>query len=142
MRPPKPLIHLVGRVQGAVYRASRGRLLGRVGRAKVLLLTTTGRRSGMARTVPLLHVVDGGRLVVVASLGGHDTHPAWYRNLQADPRATVTIGGRTVAVSARDADPAEAEALWPALIAVYPAWEAYRGRTTRRFPVVILAPES
>lgn len=138
MRPPKPLIRLIGRVQGAVYRATRGRMFGRVGAAKVLLLTTTGRRSGQRRTVPLLHIVDDGRLVIVASLGGHDTHPAWYLNLRAAPHATVTIGGRTVAVSARDADPTEVEALWPALTAVYPAWEEYRGRTTRRFPVVIL----
>jgi deazaflavin-dependent oxidoreductase (nitroreductase family) len=142
VRPPKPLIRLIGRVQGAVYRTSRGRLLGRVGRAEVLLLTTTGRRSGVKRTVPLLHVVDGGRFVVVASLGGHDTHPAWYLNLRADPHATVTIGGRSLAVSAHDADPAEAEALWPALVAAYPAWEDYRRRTTRRFPVIILTAES
>jgi deazaflavin-dependent oxidoreductase (nitroreductase family) len=136
------LIRLIGRVQGAVYRASRGRLLGRVGRAKVLLLTTTGRLSGVERTVPLLHVVHGSRLVVVASFGGHDTHPAWYLNLRAAPHATVTIGGRTIAVSARDADPSEIEALWPALTAVYPAWEEYRSRTTRRFPVVIMTPQT
>ncbi len=106
----------------------------------MLLLTTTGRRSGGERTVPLLHVVDGGRLVVVASLGGHDTHPAWSLNLRAAPQAIVTIDGRTIAVSARAADPSEVEVLWPAPTAVYPAWEEYRSRATRRFPVVILTP--
>ena len=140
MRPPKPLIRLIGRLQGAVYRASGGRLLGRVGPARVLLLTTTGRRSGTPRTVPLLFIHDGDRFVIVASQGGHDTHPAWYVNLRANPYATVQVGVRVVPVHARDADPAEVERLWPALVAVYPAWEGYRARTSRRIPVVLLDP--
>ena len=140
MRPPKPLIRLLGRLHGAVYRASGGRLLGRVGPARVLLLTTAGRRSGTPRTVPLLFIPDGERFVLVASQGGHDTHPAWYLNLRANPDATVQIGARVVPVLARDADPAEVERLWPALVAVYPAWEGYRARTSRRIPVVLLDP--
>ena len=140
LRPPKLLIRLTGRLQATVYRASGGRLLGRVGQARVLVLTITGRRSGTPRTVPLLFIPDGERFVIVASQGGHDTHPAWYLNLRAHPDATVRIGARVMPVTARDADAAEAERVWPELVAVYSRWEEYRLRTTRRFPIVFLSP--
>ena len=106
MRFPKPMIRLLGRVQGAIYRATGGRWVGKVGSAGVLLLTTTGRRSGKSRTVPLLYVPDGDAFVIVASQGGHDTHPAWYLNLLANPAATVQIGKRVMNVRARWAGPA------------------------------------
>jgi F420H(2)-dependent quinone reductase len=124
------------------YRLSRGRVAAHVpGGGPICLLTTTGRRSGRPRTVPLLYIpYDDDRIVVVASHGGMSTHPAWYLNLIADPRATVDIGSRHRPMTARVATDAERTELWPALTAVYPHFDAYRRRTDRLIPVVILGP--
>ena len=138
MRWPKPLIRLLGRLHGPLYRATGGRVFGNVGNARVLLLTTTGRRSGRPRTVPLLYVPDGDAFVIVASQGGHDTHPAWYLNLRANPAATVQIGNTTRIVHAEQLAAADRERLWGALVAAYPDYEEYRTRTDRAFPVVAL----
>ena len=138
MRFPKPMIRLLGRVQGAIYRATGGRLVGRVGRAGVLLLTTTGRRSGKFRTVPLLYVPDGEAFVIVASQGGHDTHPAWYLNLRANPAATVQIGNRVMNVTAEELTAEARDRMWAALVAVYAGYAEYRTRTSREFPIIAL----
>ena len=140
MRFPKPLIRLLGRVQGPIYRATGGRLVGKVGKAGVLLLTTTGRRSGKSRTVPLLYVPDGDAFVVVASQGGHDTHPAWYLNLRANPAATVQIGKRVTIVQAEELTGEARDRLWAALVAVYAGYAEYRIRTSREFPIIALRP--
>ncbi len=140
MRFPKVLIRLTGRIQRVLYRASGGRIGGRVGKAGVLLLTTMGRRSGKARTVPLLFVPDGDGFVIVASLGGHDAHPAWYRNLRANPVAAVQVGRTTTRVESHEVGAEERERLWPILVATYPAWGEYRTRTAREFPILALRP--
>jgi deazaflavin-dependent oxidoreductase (nitroreductase family) len=126
----------------AVYRLTGGRVAGRVpGGAPICLLTTTGRRSGRPRTVPLLALPrDDGRLVVVASHGGMSTQPAWYLNLLAEPRVTVETGSARRSMLARTATVEERTRLWPALTAVYPHFDAYQRRTTRPIPVVILDP--
>lgn len=142
MTPPKPLIRATGRAHAVIYRISRGRLLTRVGRADILLLTTVGRRTGEARTVPLLYVEDGGSFVVVGSLGGHDTHPAWYLNLRAAPEAIVRIGGRTTEVVAEEADGEAGRRLWQRLVEAYPPYARYRERTSRAIPIVILRPRT
>jgi deazaflavin-dependent oxidoreductase (nitroreductase family) len=137
----RPLLHAVSRIHAAVYRASRGRLLGSIGKGMpVLLLTTTGRKSGRRRTTPLLYLEDGGRYAVVASVGGAPQHPAWYLNLRADPRATVEIGGRTRAVRAETAGPEERARLWRAATAMYPGYDTYQARTSREIPIVTLTP--
>jgi F420H(2)-dependent quinone reductase len=125
------------RTHVALYRASGGRLGGRPG-APSLLLTTTGRRSGQARTVAVYYLPDGDRQVLVASYGGDDRHPAWYLNLVADPAATVQLGAEVRPVRARDADPAERAALWPRLAANWPPYDDYQARTERVLPVVVL----
>jgi deazaflavin-dependent oxidoreductase (nitroreductase family) len=142
MRPPKSLIRALGRVHGTVYRATGGRVLGRIGDARVILVTTTGRRSGVSRTVPLLCIQDGEDRVIVASQAGHDAYPGWYLNLRANPDATMQIGRRVIPVRATEAGAGEADRLWARLVAAYPAWEGYRGRTRRRFPVVILRAQA
>jgi deazaflavin-dependent oxidoreductase (nitroreductase family) len=91
--------------------------------------------------VPLLYLPQGDDLVVVASRGGMETHPAWYLNLLADPAATVQVGPRTVAVRARDATDEERGRLWPELTAAYPHFDAYQTRTSRHIPVVVLSPK-
>jgi F420H(2)-dependent quinone reductase len=124
----------------AAYRLSGGRLGGRMFGMAVLLLDHVGRRSGRRRTTPLLYLADGPDLVVVASRGGSDWMPAWWLNLQARPRATVTIGRTRRQVLARKATPDEHALLWPRLVAEHPDYELYLTRTTRELPVIILGP--
>jgi len=130
----------MGRSHRAVYRLTRGRLLGRVADMPVLLLTTTGRRSGKTRTTPLTYFEagSGSDLAVVASNGGEDRPPQWWLNLQADSRARITRGSRTEAVVARPATPEEHAYLWPVITAVNPGYADYARRTQRTIPVVVL----
>jgi deazaflavin-dependent oxidoreductase (nitroreductase family) len=129
---------VMGRMHRTVYRRSGGKVGGRFGRAPMLLLTTTGRRSGQARTVPLIYLADGERFVVAASNAGQDHDPAWYGNLQAQPAAEVEAGDRRIPVTGRVADPAERAALWPRLVAIFGNYAKYEQRTDRPIPVVIL----
>jgi deazaflavin-dependent oxidoreductase (nitroreductase family) len=128
-------------MNNVAYRLSGGRVAGNIpSGAPICLVTTSGRRSGRLRTVPLVYVPDGDDLVVVASRGGMGSHPAWYLNLRADPGATVQVGSTIMRVRARDATEAERERLWPTLTAAYPHFAAYQLRTSRRIPVVVLSP--
>jgi deazaflavin-dependent oxidoreductase (nitroreductase family) len=126
----------------AVLRVGRGRVAGRMGKAPVLLLTTTGRRSGRPRTVPLCYVEDDGDFAVIASNGGSVADPAWFGNLTADPDATVEIRGRTVPVRAEVAEGEERERLWRALTALLGVYDSYREKTSRTIPVVRLRPRT
>ncbi len=123
-----------------VYRVTGGRLGGRMVGAPVLLLTTTGRKTGKQRTSPLLYLEDGENLVIVASNGGAPRHPTWWLNLRAVPEASVEIGNRKLRVRAEEASPEEKERLWTRLVAMYGPYESYRRRTDRDIPVVILRP--
>jgi deazaflavin-dependent oxidoreductase (nitroreductase family) len=126
-----------------LFRLSRGRFLGRVGGLGVLLLTTRGRRTGKARTIPLLYVDDAGDYVLIASNGGAELHPAWYLNLQARPDATVEIGGRKVPVRATDVvDPDARARLWKRANEGYGSYDGYATKTDRTIPVVRLHPTS
>lgn len=122
-----------------LYRITRGRR-GLSPPAAVLLLTTTGRKSGQPRRVPVLYLRDGDRLWVVASNYGRERHPAWSANLLADPDASVSIRGRERDVRARVASDDEKRALWPRLLELYPAWKAYATWTDRSFRVFCLEP--
>ena len=117
-----------------VHRLSRGRLLGRVAGMPVLLLTTTGRRSGKARTTPLTFFRDGANLVVIASNGGADRPPDWSLNLQQNPRAVVKIGTDELTVQARTASSEERERLWVGITATYSGYARYQGRRRARYP--------
>ena len=129
----------MGRSHRAVYRLTRGRLLGHVAGMPVLLLTTTGRRSGRARTTPLTYFEAGDDLVIVASNGGEDQAPAWWLNLRQQPRATITIGTRSRSVTARATTDEERERLWPMITDTHPGYAAYARRTARPIPVVLLS---
>jgi len=132
------------RVTGAfhtrLYRMTGGRIGHSAGRISNLLLTTTGRKSGAVRTVPLAYIPDGETFVVVASNGGADRHPAWWLNLKTDPRAVVEVGARRVEVTAREANPSERGRLWPRLKEDNPFYRQYEQITDRHIPVVILEP--
>jgi deazaflavin-dependent oxidoreductase (nitroreductase family) len=136
------LIRAMSRTHGGVYRASGGRLLGRVAGMPVLLLTTTGRESGRPRTATLTYFRDGGDLVVIGSFGGSDLPPAWWLNLQRDPRGSVLIGGTTSRVTARAATGDEHDRLWPLVTETYPGYARYQTRTARPIPIVLLTPDS
>jgi deazaflavin-dependent oxidoreductase (nitroreductase family) len=124
-----------------VYHTTNGRVGGRMAGGRVLLLTTTGRKTGREHTVPLFYLNDGEDMVVVASNGGTASHPAWWLNLKANPEATVEVGGRKVRVRAEEAGFEEKERLWPKLVRMYGGYEDYRRRTDREIPVVLLHPE-
>ncbi len=107
----------------------------------ILLLTTTGRRSGQSRTHALIyrdHPTASGSYLVVASKGGADEPPEWYRNLDADPDVQVQIRGERFAARARTATPEEKARLWPLMTEVWPDYDQYQQRTDRDIPVVIL----
>jgi deazaflavin-dependent oxidoreductase (nitroreductase family) len=105
---------------------------------EILLLTTTGRSSGEPRTTPLIHRVDDGRWVVVASKGGSPEHPSWYENLLADPDATIQVRAEEIPVSAAAARGEERERLWARMVEVWPGYDDYRAKTSREIPVVVL----
>ncbi len=134
------ILKLVSRVHVALYRASGGRIGGRFKVAPVLLLTTTGRKTGKRRTTPLLYGEDAGRYVIVASVGGAPKHPAWYLNLRGNPEATIQVGGRKLEVHADTASPDERARLWTLMTQMYPGYDDYQAKTSREIPVVILTP--
>jgi deazaflavin-dependent oxidoreductase (nitroreductase family) len=131
------ILRILGGVHVRLYRLTKGKVGGRVGKAPVLLLTVAGRKSGKRRTTPLLYGRSGDDLVVIASLGGAPKHPAWYLNLR-DAEAEVELGHEHRRVRARDAGGEERERLWARMVELYPSYESYRQKTSRRIPVVVL----
>jgi deazaflavin-dependent oxidoreductase (nitroreductase family) len=126
----------------AVFRLSRGRLLGRAGGMPVVILTTVGHRSGRKRrTMLTAPLVDGERVVLVASYGGHSHNPHWFQNLLLQPMVRLTMGGTgerpmRARVAARD----ERAELWPRIVDAYPGYERYQRKTERQIPLVVLEP--
>ena len=122
-----------------VYRLTKGRR-GLSPPKTVLLLTTTGRKTGQPRQVPVLYLRDGDRMWVMASNYGQPRHPAWSSNLLAHPDAAVQVAGDERPVRARLASPEEKKELWPRLLELYPAWKAYAEWTDRDFRLFCLEP--
>ncbi len=123
-----------------LYRITGGVIGRRLVANDMLLLTTRGRSTGSAHTVPLLYLRDRDRLVVVASYGGRDRHPEWYLNLLADPSVSAQIGRRRMSLQARTATEDERKAWWPRVVAAYSDYAAYQRRTNRQIPLVMLEP--
>jgi deazaflavin-dependent oxidoreductase (nitroreductase family) len=128
----------LGALHRLLYRLSGGRVGGRLWNLPVVLLTTTGRKTGKPRTVPLCSLRDGDDVVVIASYGGLDQPPAWWLNLEANPQAEVQDGRTLRRVVARTASPDERARLWAEVTARAPGYLEYERRTTREIPVVIL----
>ena len=105
-----------------------------------LLLTSIGRKSGTKRTVALVFLQHGEEMVVVGSLAGYDTHPAWCLNVSANPDCWVQLDDRRMTAVARNASDEERADLWPKLNAMFPVWGHFQQQTDRPFPIVILAP--
>lgn len=106
-----------------------------------MMLTTTGAKSGHARTIPLVAIPDGERVVLIASNWGGEHSPAWYHNLCAHPEATLGYGGRTQEYRARELKGKEYDAYWQRVVSLYRGYEAYKARTNGRpIPLMLLDP--
>ena len=131
-------IHVLTYIDRVLLRISRGRLGTSVGEP-LLLLTTTGARTGRRHTVPLLFLTDGDDIVLFASKGGATQHPSWYRNLKAHPRVSVAVRGATTEREAHEAEGETRERLWRRAVDYYPGYASYQERTDgREIPVLIL----
>ena len=139
--PSRTLIRCVSATHRFWYRLTGGAIGGKLGKAPMLLLTTTGRKSGRRRTTPLLYLADGENMVVIASNGGSDRDPGWWVNLKHNPRAEVQVRRARKTVTAEKASAEEKGRLWPLITDMYGGYEGYQRRTTRDIPVVILKPE-
>jgi deazaflavin-dependent oxidoreductase (nitroreductase family) len=124
-----------------LYRATRG-LIGykTPGFPDVLLLDHVGAKSGVKRTTPLVFARDGEDTILIASKGGYPKNPAWYHNLKANPDTTIQIGSKLIPVHAREASHEEYERMWALAVKVYGGYEAYRRRTQRKIPLMVLEP--
>jgi deazaflavin-dependent oxidoreductase (nitroreductase family) len=122
------------------FRANGGKVGGPFEGAPMLLLTTTGAKSGMTRTNPVVHTRDGDRYVIIASKNGAPTNPDWYHNLLANPRATIEVGPDTIEVDATPAQGEERQRLYDAQAELMPGFAEYARQTSRQIPVLILTP--
>jgi deazaflavin-dependent oxidoreductase (nitroreductase family) len=122
------------------FRANGGETTGPFAGAPLLLLTSTGAKSGQPRTSPVVHTRDGERYVIIASKAGAPTNPDWYHNLVANPRATIEVGTDTIEVEAEVAAGAERARLYDQQAALMPNFAEYAELTTREIPVMILTP--
>ncbi len=122
----------------AEFRANDGKVGGQFDGAPLLLLTTTGAKSGLARTSPMMYLPDGDRLVVFASKAGAPTNPDWYHNLVANPSATVEVGTESFDVDAHITTGAERDELYARQATRYPGFAEYEAKTDRVIPVVAL----
>ena len=104
------------------------------------MLTTTGRRSGRLRRNALIYGRHGDDYLLVASKGGAEQHPLWYRNLSADPAVSLQVGADVINGRARTASADEKAELWPVMTAVWPAYDEYPAKTSREIPLVIVEP--
>ena len=133
----------MSQVHRAIVHLSGGQLLGSAFGMPVVELHTTGRTSGLPRSTMLTApVTDGDRVVLVASKGGDDRDPDWYRNLLAHPEIELTMAGQRRPMRARRASPAEKAELWPRVVAAYSGYAGYQRRTERDIPLVICEPRA
>ena len=136
---PRTMMWVIGTLHRLLYRCSGGRIGGTLRGGPVLLLTTTGRRSGQERTWPLCYLpASGDELILVAAARGAPRHPAWYLNLRADPRVSIRSGERSRKMVARTAEESERARLWQLIVRRYPVVANYQRKSGREIPVVIL----
>ncbi len=135
-------LRMVGKLNVPVYRLTRGRVGGRVGKGPVLLLTTTGRKSGQPRTAPVLYLADGDSYVVINTNAGNDKTPAWSLNLRAEPEAEVEVKGKRVKVRSRLAEGEERAGLWRRHMEQYSGWDFYESQLDREVGVFVLEPSA
>lgn len=130
----------VGKMNVPLYRLSGGRIGGKVNRAPVLLLTTTGRKSGQQRTAPVVYLADGENVVVINTNAGNARVPAWSLNLKANPEGEVEVGRRRYPVRARVSEGAERADLWRRHNEQYAGFDDYQEKLAREAAVIVLEP--
>jgi F420H(2)-dependent quinone reductase len=132
-------IRLIGRLHAWLWKLTGGKLGNAFGTAPFMMLTTRGRKTGRERTTPVLYFRDGADLIVVASFGGNDMHPAWYLNLERCPEAEVIVNGERRRLLASQVSPEEKKRIWPRLVKMYPNFAVYQQRTGREIPLLQLS---
>ena len=137
---PNAVVQAADKITQILYQATGGLLGEKQLHYSMLLLHTTGRKSGKKRTHTLLYIHDGENLVICASNNGSPRPPAWYLNIQANPRVHIQHGRTRREVIAETASPSERERLWQALLKVRPQFADYQKATERIFPLVLLKP--
>jgi deazaflavin-dependent oxidoreductase (nitroreductase family) len=135
-------LRLTGKLNTPLYRLSGGRIGGKVGRAPVLLLTTTGRKSGQPRTAPVVYLADGDSVVLINTNAGNAKIPAWSLNLKANPEAEVELGRQRRPVRARVAEGEERADLWRKHVKQFAGFDSYKEKLDREPSVFVLEPTS
>ena len=120
------------------FRANAGQVTGRFADAPLLLLTTTGAKSGEQRTTPLVHTTDGDDIVIIASYAGNPKHPAWFLNIRANPEVTVELPDETFTTNVVITEGEERRRLFDQQAAQMPNFAEYQAKTTREIPVVVI----
>jgi deazaflavin-dependent oxidoreductase (nitroreductase family) len=131
-------ITLLGDEHVRIYRETNGATGYLWNGVPTLLITSTGRKSGQKRTIPIIFTQVGDKYVIIASKGGSATHPAWYLNILEDPSVEIQIKGDIFKARTRTAKSPEREELWAAAVAAWPNYDLYQSRTTRLIPVVVI----
>jgi deazaflavin-dependent oxidoreductase (nitroreductase family) len=138
--PTPNSIKRIGKIHTLLYRATFGILGSRVDGLDMLLLTTTGKKSGRQRAVPLPYFRDGSRYLLVASFGGNANNPAWFGNLVVNPTVRIQIGARRWTTCAKVPQGDERDRLWDQITRDFPRYAVYQTKTTRRIPVIVIDP--
>ncbi len=139
---PRPgLMKRMGRWHVQIFRLTGGVIGRRADGLDMLLLTTRGRKTGLARATPLPYFVDADRLILIASFGGGEVDPAWAINLDAEPEVGIELSGESFAARARRARPAERARLWATITAEHPRYQVYQSNTSREIPVIVVERE-
>jgi deazaflavin-dependent oxidoreductase (nitroreductase family) len=132
-------IRLIGRLHAWLWKLTGGKLGNAFGTAPFMMLTTRGRKTGRERTTPVLYLQNGADLIVVASFGGNDMHPAWYLNLERCPEAEVIINGERRRLLASQVSSEEKKLIWARLVKMYPNFAVYQQLTRREIPLLQLS---
>ncbi len=131
------LIKLFMDINTFLLRISRGRIASKLGTQTILLLETTGRKTGQLREIPIAYFFHEGKYLIVASNWGRDKHADWYLNLLKNPRAKLTVKGKTIPVTARDTQGDEYDRLWKFATEQNPPYLDYQKMTSRHIPIVV-----
>ena len=142
MRSKFKAIRTISKIHEYIYRISRGRVGKQLGNIAILLLTTTGRKSGKKRSVPLTAVPYGAKYILVASFGGSPVHPAWLINIRQNPAVQIRVGSMVTQAKASIIEPTDTgyDEMWGKAIAVYGGYDTYRKATSRHIPIVVITP--
>ena len=138
----RTLVHAANALNSGLYRASGGRLMGKLRGTPVLLITVAGRKTGINRTNPVMYLEDDGRYVVTGSGAGSAADPQWFKNLRSSHEAEIEIGRRKLAVSVSVAAGEQRDILWNKLVARAPFFADYQKKVERQIPMAILMPKT